>query len=291
MFFLLKKALNRILVLVGATTLISLAAIVSLVLWFFIRLPNVEVLKTCMTTTMYKVHLCDKDPDFAHLEAISPFAISAILVSEDASFFDHDGIDTAEIKESFIKNMHEGRFARGGSTITQQLAKNVFLNSEKSLLRKAEEIYLAFQLEKLFTKKRILTLYLNVVEFGPDIFGIKKAARYYFNKEPSEISPEEGAFLAFLLPNPKKYSQSHKQKQLTEFASKSIQTILHKMLISRKINDEEYRVAKQKASHLFGGRTSADLSESQLDQIIEQQQNTPSDSFEYESQPEEYHEL
>ncbi|MBK9293548.1 MAG: monofunctional biosynthetic peptidoglycan transglycosylase [Oligoflexia bacterium] len=291
MFFLLKSTILKILASIGALTVLIVLGISFLVAMFFMSLPDVGSLKGCLTTKMNKVYLCDKNPSFVNLEAISPMAVNAIIVSEDASFFDHDGIDAVEIKESIIKNITKGRFARGGSTITQQLVKNVFLSPEKSLVRKAQEVYLAFKVEELLTKKRILTLYLNVVEFGPEIFGIQKAAQYYFNKNAAQLLPEEGAFLAFLLPNPKKYHQSFEQKQLTEFANKSVKTILHKMYRARKLTDDEYKVARKNSTTLFGqkaqGAQRAEeetevMDESTLDQIIEQE------DFKLEQTPEQF---
>jgi len=115
-------------------------------------------------------------------------------------------------------------------------------------LRKFEEIYLALQIEKHFTKAEILTLYLNVVEFGENLYGVKAACRHYFNRQPSEVTPEQGAFLAFLLPNPKKYSQSYLKKKMTPFAEKMVRTILHKMELGHKISQEEYMAAVGRVS-------------------------------------------
>ncbi len=239
-------------VLIGFSILGLIGVVVAAV---FLALPNIEDLNKCITTSLFKVELCDKSPDYVTVEQVSPHAINAIIMSEDASFYAHDGIDVEEMKESFRTNLERGKIARGGSTITQQLVKNVFLTDEKSYLRKAKEVYLAKKLEKRYSKNKILTWYLNVVEFGPELFGIKKAARYYFNKPPSDLTPEEGAFLAFLLPNPKKYHQSFKQKKLTPFASQMVRSILRKMFNAKKINEDEYRVASNKVTDFFGPGT------------------------------------
>lgn len=206
----------------------------------FLSLPDAKLLKGCLTTELYHVYLCDASPHYVPLAEISPNIIGAVIMSEDASFYSHPGVDLAEMKISFEKDLDEQRFARGASTITQQLAKNVFLSKSKSIIRKLEEIYLAFQIEKYYTKGKILADYLNVVEFADGVYGVKDACRHYFNKSPSEITPEEGAFLAFLLPNPKVYSQSFTHGQLTPFAEKTIKTILHKMQIGHKITEDEY---------------------------------------------------
>ncbi len=208
-----------------------------------LMLPDVAIMKTCMTTSMNKVSLCKTGPDYTPLSQISDHVKSAVLVSEDAAFYQHNGVDTNELKESIKTDIMKGRFARGASTITQQLAKNVFLTKDKSLTRKVKELYIAFQIEKNFSKNQILETYLNVVEFGPKIYGIKSGARFYFSKAPSQLSPQEAAFLAFLLPNPPKYSQSYFKGQLTPFARSAIHKILFRMKASKKISDTDYDVA------------------------------------------------
>src|ERR1700677_3267692 len=225
-------------ILASCLAFISLVAMV--LTGLFLSLPDAKTLKGCVTTELYHVHLCDTDPHYTPLNQISPNIIGAVIMSEDASFYSHPGVDVEEMKLSFQKDWEEKRFARGASTITQQLAKNVFLSKSKSIVRKLEEIYLAFQIEKYYTKSKILADYLNVVEFDENVYGVKDACRHYFNKEPSAVTPEEGAFLAFLLPNPKKYSQSFKRGQLTPFAEKTISTILHKMQLGHKISEDEY---------------------------------------------------
>ena len=246
----MRKGLSGLLL--AAAGLIGLIAVAAAAI--FLSLPDVRKLQGCLTTELYHVHLCKTDPGYVAFENISPHIIDAIIMSEDASFYSHQGVDLVEMKESFKKDWDEKRFARGASTITQQMVKNVFLSSNKSLLRKVEEVYLALQVEKVFTKKQILTFYLNVVEFGPDIYGVKGAAKYYFNKTPAEVTPEQAAFLAFLLPNPKKYMQSFKKGQLTPFAARTVNTILHRMLKSNRLTEEEFLAASGRVgSHLWHG--------------------------------------
>jgi monofunctional biosynthetic peptidoglycan transglycosylase len=227
--------------------IIAIIALISLLVIglaaVFFSLPDVRKLGHCMTTELYHVHLCESDSHFAPFTEISPNIIGAVIMSEDASFYSHQGVDLYEMKQSMKKDVSEMRFARGASTITQQLAKNAFLSKSKNVVRKLEEIYLALQIEKYFNKAKILTYYLNVVEFGKDMYGVKDACRFYFKKSPSEVNPEEGAFLAFLLPNPKKYSQSFTHHRLTAFAEKTIKTILHKMMLGHKITEDEYASA------------------------------------------------
>jgi monofunctional biosynthetic peptidoglycan transglycosylase len=124
-------------------------------------------------------------------------------VSEDASFYDHKGVDLYELKESLKKDWQKRKFARGASTITMQLAKNLYLSPSKDPVRKLREVALAWQLEHALSKKRIFEIYLNVVEWGDGIYGAEAASRHYFSKPASGLTVEEAAGLAALLPNPR----------------------------------------------------------------------------------------
>ncbi len=212
--------------------------------WVLVTTPDVLEMKGCMTTSMYQVHLCPKDASYTPLDKISTVMQQAVLVSEDSSFFSHNGFDWFEIKNSFNRNMQEKTFARGGSTITQQLAKNVFLNKDKTLMRKLREALLTYQIEKNFTKKEILEKYLNVVEFGPGIYGVRAAAQYYFKKSPSDLHLLEASFLAFLLPNPKEYSASFNKKVLTKFARQRVLQIVFRLSAFKKIPESSFEQAK-----------------------------------------------
>ncbi|QXE89813.1 transglycosylase domain-containing protein [Geomonas subterranea] len=127
----------------------------------------------------------------------------AVILAEDASFYKHEGIDVKAIKEAIRYDLEKQSFARGASTITQQVAKNLFLSREKTLTRKAKELYLAKRMEQELTKGRIIELYLNVIELGPMVHGIGHGARYYFGKSPAALTPRECAFLAAMLPGPR----------------------------------------------------------------------------------------
>ena len=127
----------------------------------------------------------------------------AVILAEDASFYKHDGIDVKAIKNAIAYDLEKKTLARGASTITQQVAKNLFLSREKTLTRKAKELYLAKRMEQELTKGRIIELYLNVVELGPMVYGIGHGARYYFGKSAANLSPRECAFLAAMLPGPR----------------------------------------------------------------------------------------
>ena len=228
-----------------------LAFILIVVAWFLISTPRPTNVKSCFTTEMYKVRLCPGEPTYVPLSRISPHMRNAVVATEDTTFFQHKGIDFFELQKSFEKNLKEGKFARGGSTITQQLAKNLYLNSEKSILRKVREALITVQLEERLTKNEILEKYLNVVEFGENIYGVKQAAQVYFGKSPSELTAIDSAFLAFLLPNPKKYSVSFRKKQLTPFARNEIKKILGKLHSFKKLSAEDYAFAISQVDHMW----------------------------------------
>jgi monofunctional biosynthetic peptidoglycan transglycosylase len=131
----------------------------------------------------------------------------AVIASEDANFTDHEGVDWQAIEKAYKENFRKGKVARGGSTITQQLAKNLFLSSERSYARKAQELVITYMIEALWHKRRILEVYLNVVEWGDGVFGAEAAARQYFGVSASQLNAEQSARLAAYLPNPKRYGR------------------------------------------------------------------------------------
>ena len=139
------------------------------------------------------------------LSRISPNLIRAVLAAEDASFFQHEGFDWQGIEHAALKNLRSRSLARGGSTITQQLAKNLYLSSEKSLLRKANEALITRLLEHHLAKRRILEIYLNVVEWGNGVYGAEAAARHHFGKSAADLTAAESALLAAILPAPRSY--------------------------------------------------------------------------------------
>jgi monofunctional biosynthetic peptidoglycan transglycosylase len=179
------------------------------------------------------------------LADISPNVVNAVLISEDANFWGHNGFDWEETFEAFKTNLAKGKFARGGSTISQQVAKNVFLSNKKTLSRKLVELILALRMEKQLNKRKILEIYFNIVEFGDGIYGIRQAAYVYFNKHPSQLTVKEGAFLAMLLPNPKKYSVSFRAKELTPYARATINRIIHKLFAAHRLNGAQVMAEMQ----------------------------------------------
>ena len=171
--------------------------------------------------------------NWAPLTQISKKLQGAIIVSEDWAFYEHHGYDEKQIKEAVQKSIEGKKLIRGASTITQQVVKNIYLSKEKSLVRKVRELWMAIKVEKILGKSRILELYLNIAELGEGIFGVGQASQFYFHKNPSELTAKEGAFLAMLLPSPKKYAVSFRRGELTIYARKIIRSILDKMVMAQ----------------------------------------------------------
>jgi monofunctional glycosyltransferase len=227
-------------------------------LYLWVTFPDVKSLATVnpTTTALIDARLAEaraQNPDaepshvWVPLAEIAPALQHAVIVSEDASFYFHEGFDWEGIKDAVWRNVETGKLARGGSTLTQQLAKNLYLSSDKTLLRKANEALIAYALERSLTKKRILELYLNVVEWGKDIYGAEAAARHHFGKHAGDLTPEESALLAAMLPSPRAYDPltvtrylSVRQQQILRLVEKRRGT---KSLTG---NHEETRIAPLK---------------------------------------------
>lgn len=154
------------------------------------------------------VEVSSSNPNFTPLGQISPYLRKAVLTSEDPSFFSHRGFINEAFKQSIIKNIKTKKFSRGASTISMQLIKNVFLTREKTLSRKLEEILLVYILEnnRISSKERMLEVYFNIIEWGPNIYGIGEAASFYFGKHPSQLTLNESLFLASIVPRPKSFA-------------------------------------------------------------------------------------
>ena len=147
----------------------------------------------------------ESNPNYTPLNEISPYLRKSVLTTEDPSFFSHRGFINEAFKQSIIKNIKTKKFSRGGSTISMQLVKNVFLTREKTLSRKLEEILLVYILEnnRIVSKERMLEVYFNIIEWGPNIYGIGEASQFYFQKHPSQLNLNECLFLASIIPRPK----------------------------------------------------------------------------------------
>jgi monofunctional biosynthetic peptidoglycan transglycosylase len=234
--------------------ILSLILVVILVpiVWLFVLSPRSEISKLKDQYVLVKFNgevsyeVKDKKPkNWVTLKSISSNASNAIVISEDWGFFQHEGVDYSQIKKA-LEDASAGKKLRGASTISQQLIKNLFLSSERSYLRKLKEFALVSHLENEVSKEKILETYLNIIEFGEGVYGIGAASRHYFNKKPGELTAKEGAFLAMLLPNPKKYSSSFRDKKLTPYAEETINEILHKMAIAGHIKKEKLEELQQR---------------------------------------------
>lgn len=149
-------------------------------------------------------------------QRISNHLKRAVIVAEDAKFVDHEGFDWDGIEQAFDKNLKKGKIVAGGSTISQQLAKNLFLSGRRTPWRKLEEALITVMLEKLMSKRRILEIYLNVIEWGNGVFGAEAAARYYYKTSAAGLGAEQAAKLAAMVPNPRYYDKHRSARGLAK---------------------------------------------------------------------------
>ncbi|HON60022.1 MAG TPA: monofunctional biosynthetic peptidoglycan transglycosylase [Smithella sp.] len=159
------------------------------------------------------------------LSRISPYAMKAVIIAEDDKFWSHEGFDFEAMQKALEKDLAKKKFKAGGSTISQQLAKNLYLSPSKNPIRKVKEAILTWRMERCLSKRRIVELYLNVAEWGDGIFGIEAAARKYYGKSAAELGPREAAVLASVLPNPIRY-QPHGGSKYVVYRSEKIYQIM-----------------------------------------------------------------
>jgi monofunctional biosynthetic peptidoglycan transglycosylase len=195
--------------------LLGLAALLVMQLWFLVHVivwrevnpDSTRFMRTQLAVLQArnpKAALEHRWVDYGH---ISAHLKRAVIASEDANFPDHDGVDWNAIEQALEKNVKRGRVAFGGSTITMQLAKNLFLSGERSYLRKAQELVITYMIEATMSKRRILEIYLNVAEWGVGVFGAEAAARHHFGVSAAQLSPAQAARLAAMLPRPRYYDR------------------------------------------------------------------------------------
>ena len=207
------RTLGRALIAVPAAGFAMLA-------YVYLTLPDVRPLKTANPTTTAFMELRDREARakgktprrvqrWVSYGRISADLKRAVLVAEDDAFWQHEGVDFEQLQESIVKDWARRQFSRGGSTITQQLAKNLYLSPSKNPLRKVREWVIARRLEAELKKARILELYLNVIEWGDGIYGVDAAARIYFSKSAAELGPAESALLAAAIVNPRVLNPAH----------------------------------------------------------------------------------
>lgn len=183
------------------------------------------------------------------LGAVAPHAVAAVLLSEDARFYQHAGVDWTEVENALDEAVREARLGRGASTLTQQLAKNLYLSTDRSLLRKGKELLLARRLEAALPKQRILALYVNVVEWGEGVYGIEAAAREHFGVPARGLTIAQGAMLAGMLPAPRRWLPARRPAALYKRAW----AIVERLERSQDILPDEASEARAELTHFFGG--------------------------------------
>ncbi len=176
--------------------------------WGWVNPGTTRFMEIRLTELRQKVPNAQLQQQWVPYERISPHLKRAIIAAEDAKFVDHEGFDWEGIQKAIEKNQKKGRFVAGGSTISQQLAKNLFLTPTKSYFRKAEEAIITLMLETLWSKRRIFEVYLNVIEWGNGVFGAEAAARHYYGIGAAQLGPEQAARLAGMVPNPRYYDRN-----------------------------------------------------------------------------------
>jgi monofunctional biosynthetic peptidoglycan transglycosylase len=204
--------------------------VVTLPFWDVRNLKSTTPTETAFMR-MHAEQAADEGKPFKKVQRWVPFgrisrdAVNAVIVAEDGTFWSHSGFDWFEFKESLEKNVTEGRAARGASTITQQLVKNLYLSPSKNPMRKLKEWILTWWMERTLRKQRILELYLNLIEWGRGIYGIEAAAQTYFGKPASSLNREESARLAAVIPNPRIFRVDRQ----TRYLERRAQLILNRM--------------------------------------------------------------
>jgi monofunctional biosynthetic peptidoglycan transglycosylase len=189
------------------------------------------------------IEISPESADFVVLDEVPPLFVQALLLGEDAGFWGHRGIDLGELPAAVATNLARGSFARGASTITQQLAKNLFLSREKRIGRKLAEASLALLLDATLGKRRVLEIYINVIEWGPDLYGLRPAARHYFGREPGALTPKQMAFLVSMIPGPVKYQRSIESGEPTPFFEGLMASLLAKLHATGALDDAAYAAA------------------------------------------------
>lgn len=185
--------------------------------------------------------------EWAPRSEIPKAMLASVVAAEDANFYEHSGVDWESLRRSYRVNERLGRYKRGGSTVTQQLVKNGFLSREKSYVRKARELVGALLLDLTMAKESQLVWYLNVVEFGPNLYGIESAARHYFRKEAARLTPVECIELAVILPRPNRWNRSLITKQYTPFFQNRYRVIYNRLRALDLLDERDMRLAREKA--------------------------------------------
>jgi monofunctional biosynthetic peptidoglycan transglycosylase len=207
---------------------LAITAVLALQAWYFGHVLWWSQVDPGSTAFMRAEHsrMRETDPkaelkfEWVPYEQISVHLKRAVIASEDARFVEHDGVDWEAVERAWERNQQRGRVVLGGSTITMQLAKNLFLSGQRSYLRKGQELVIAFMIEAVMSKQRILEIYLNVAEWGNGVFGAQAAARHHYRIPAAQIGPSQAARLAAMLPRPRYYDRNPGSAALAQRAAR-----------------------------------------------------------------------
>ena len=191
------------------------------------------------------IHVGPSSSTFVPFDQIPRVLVRSVLLSEDAGFYIHSGFDFESLEQNLLAEHEEGELVRGASTISQQLAKNLFLSREKTYVRKIREAFLTVALEAAVPKERLLEIYFNLIEWGPNLYGIGEAARHYFDKPASELSVREAVFLATIIPNPVKFHMYCSRGAISETWAKRMEALLTKLHTLGDIDEATFEAASQ----------------------------------------------
>lgn len=211
----MKRFLFRLILALFGLMLVYQAWLFAHVLWWIDHNPSTSAF---MEARLEKMQVLEPDAELKHrwvpYKKISNNLKRAVIASEDAKFLDHEGFDWEGIQTAWEKNLKKGRIVAGGSTISQQLAKNLFLSGRKTPWRKLEEAAITVMMESVMSKRRIFEIYLNVIEWGDGVFGAEAAARHYYKKPAASLGAGEAAKLAAMVPNPRYFDKHRSDRKL-----------------------------------------------------------------------------
>ncbi|MEK7772856.1 MAG: monofunctional biosynthetic peptidoglycan transglycosylase [Deltaproteobacteria bacterium] len=232
------------------TFLILLALIAVPVILYLVFIPDVSTLRknNPKRTSMMRYREAQwiakgQRKKISHVwtpySGISPYLVKAVIIAEDDKFWRHEGFDFEAMQKAVEKDIKAGRLKAGGSTISQQLAKNLYLTPEKSVWRKLKEAVITWKIERTLSKRRIIELYLNVVEWGDGVFGVEAAARRYFGKSAYELTPMDAARMAVVLPNPRRLLASGDQRYVNARANIIYNIMVRRGIVAPEFDDED----------------------------------------------------
>jgi hypothetical protein len=191
------------------------------------------------------VDLSEGSGSYTPLDQISPYMVASVMSTEDGGFWKHKGFITSQFQAALRRNLEAGKIRLGASTITMQMVKNVLLSHERTLSRKLQEMFLTWYVEQTLTKQRIMEIYLNVIEFGPGIYGVTRAAQHYYGKAPLDLTPPEAAYLALMLPSPVRRHVNYCEGGLTPVFQAKMKRLLSIMHTKGRLDPETYEVWKE----------------------------------------------